>query len=144
MPQKNSRWEEFFGSRLGSIFYANFDEETIALGPPDKREVEEYCFEREISAKQAHREFEKMGKEPASLWAAGRYFQTNKTSVGVGIAVTGALYQDLPNHEGCTMYPMFIIGEDGKFSVGMQYYDIPHTNHVHLFFPPNTIFLVYR
>lgn len=88
LTPNGSDWQSLFGHLW--ICNSDFNESNFPLGADPGDEAEEFGFDRLVTGHGAIREFERIKRRPASLWAQSRYTKTNPgaqkvhTLVGIG------------------------------------------------------------
>lgn len=73
----DSPWHKFFGHMF--VWDSCFNKTLYPLGEDDGAEAEEFsfCEGEDVFGREALREFTRMKRQPASLWAQGRYIRAN-------------------------------------------------------------------
>jgi len=105
-----SDWQKFFGHLY--VWDSNFNETNFPLGVDPGDEAEEFGFDRLVTGHEAVAEFERMGREEASLWAQGRYIKANpQAQKDHPLLGTGARWQCW----GRIWFPIFLHGANGLF-----------------------------
>lgn len=104
-----SDWQKFFGHLRVSD--PNFNEANFPLGVDPGDEAEEFGFPEVIFVEHAIIEFQKMGREEASLWAQGRYIQSHlDAQMEYGLFGTCARWQGWSNR---VWFPVFFANNKG-------------------------------
>lgn len=98
-------WQKLFGRQL--MWSQDFNPRLFPLGVDEGDEVEEHCFDKIITGHEALQEFAQLKREPASLWAQGRYLASHPEAQRLHPLVgIGATWKDTL---GKVFFPVFYV-----------------------------------